>query len=77
MKGDFFDSVSDGWWGYVKVIDKKRRPTSFVCTVAISDYGKKNKQPLLFEAVKNKVARDGYTYELSSDNEGIHIIIRK
>lgn len=85
MKGDFFDSVSDGWWGYVKVIDKKRRPTSFVCTVAISDYGKKNKQPLLFEAVKkvfgaegkNKVTRDGYTYELSSDNEGIHIIIRK
>ena len=85
MKGNFFDSISDGWWGYVKVINKKRRPTSLICTVAVTDYKKKDKQTALFETVKKvfgatgkkTVTRDGYTYDLISDNEGIHIVIRK
>ena len=65
--------------------DRQETASHELCVYGSSDYGKKNKQPLLFEAVKkvfgaegkNKVTRDGYTYELSSDNEGIHIIIRK
>lgn len=85
MKGNYHDSVSDGWWDYVEVLNKDRRPTSLVCTVQITNEEKEDKQPLLFEAVRkafgatksNKVGRAGHTFELSSDSEGIHIEIKK
>lgn len=85
MKGNYHDSISDGWWDYVEVLNKDRRPTSLVCTVQITNEEKEDKQPLLFEAVRkafgatksNKVGRAGHTFELSSDNEGIHIEIKK
>lgn len=89
MRGDFFDSVSDGWWDYVKVFDGKRYPTSMECTVTISDRGKKDKLPLLFEAVRKAFAakpqgerqavatQGSYKLNLSCDSEGIHILISK
>lgn len=90
MRGNFFESVSDGWWGYENVFDAKRYPVSMECTVAISDSEKKDKLPQLFEAVKKvfHVRENGeqdsvfavqgkYRFNISYDNEGVHIIISK
>lgn len=88
MRGDFFNSVSDGWWGYVKVLDKKRRPSCLVCTIDISDYSKKDKLPMLFDAVKKAfkargtgkkqttTMQNGLKLEFTV-NESINIVIRK